>query len=192
MFKRFYSRLVLHFVVLTKSEKTVTRSFRVSEEALKKLQEDSRHQNVSVNTLVNQILLSYTNFDRYASKFNFIKFSSIALRYLLESISGEELIRASYEAGKEVSEPFILAREGSLTLDSVLDYLKDLSIYANFFEYNEVTRDDKKTITLTHTLGPKGSLFIAHYLQPLFERIKINAYFSLTEHTVVIEIKQES
>jgi hypothetical protein len=177
---------------LIKSEKTVTRSFRISELALKILQEDSQRQNVSVNTLVNQILLSYVNFDRYAKKFNFLRFSSIALRYLLESIPDEAIIHVSYNAGKEVSEPFILSKEGVLTLDSILDYLRNLSIYGNLFEYNEVIKDDKKTITLTHTLGPKGSLFIAHYLQPLFERIGVNAYFSLSEHTVLIEIKESS
>jgi hypothetical protein len=61
--------------------------------------------------LVNQILLSYVNFDRYAKKFNFVRFSSIALRYLLESIPDEAIIHVSYNAGKEVSEPFILSKE---------------------------------------------------------------------------------
>jgi len=175
---------------LIRSDRTVTRSFRISELSLKALQEEAQTQNISVNTLVNQIILSYTNFDKYAKKFNFIRLSSLALRYILEAIPDEAVIRASYNAGKEVSEPFILAKHGTLNLETVLEYLRSLSIYANLFEYNEVDKDEKKVITLMHTLGGKGSLFIAHFIQPIFERIGINAYFSLSDHAVVIEIKE--
>lgn len=173
---------------MIESDRTVTRSFRISETSLKVLQEEAQSQNISVNTLVNQIILSYTNFDKYAKKFSFIRLSSIVLRYLLEAMPDEVVIRVSYNAGKEVSEPFILAKHGILNLETALEYLRSLSFYANLFEYNEVDKDEKKIITLMHTLGSKGSLFIGHFIQPIFERIGVNACFSLSDHAVVIGI----
>ncbi|MEN2974229.1 MAG: hypothetical protein ABDH32_01470 [Candidatus Caldarchaeales archaeon] len=170
-------------------EKTVTRSFRISEVVLKILQEDAQRHNVSVNTLVNQIFLSYVNFDRYAEKLGVIKLMTLAFKNLLEAFPEELLIKASYTAGKDISETFIIAKEGSLSIEAVFSYLKTLSKYANFFSYNEVIKEDKIIITLTHSLGSKGSLFIAHYIQPIFERIGVDAYFSLSDHAVTIELK---
>ncbi|MEM3819396.1 MAG: hypothetical protein QXF08_02985 [Nitrososphaerota archaeon] len=175
---------------MTELEKTVTRSFRISEAALKLIQEDAQRHNISVNALVNQILLSYVNFDRYAEKLSVVKLFNLAFRHILSVAPEEQLIRASYNAGKDVSETFILAREGTLSLESVIDYLKTLSRYANLIEYSEVIKEDKYIITLTHTLGSKGSIFIAHYIQPIFERIGVDVYFSLSDHAVVIELKK--
>ncbi|MCS7126139.1 MAG: hypothetical protein NZ929_04430 [Aigarchaeota archaeon] len=187
----FIIQLDVWFVVLMDFEKTVTRSFRISEIALKILQEDARRYKVSVNTLVNQVLLSYVNFDRYAEKLGVIKLMTSAFKHLLDAIPEELLIKASYTAGKDTSETFIIAKEGTLSLEAVIDYLKTLAEYANFFEYSEVVKEDEVIITLTHPLGLKGSLFIAHYIQPIFERIRIDAYYSLSDHAVVIELKKQ-
>ena len=43
--------------------RTATASFRLDESALSALQEDARKQNVSVNTLLNQLVLTYANYD---------------------------------------------------------------------------------------------------------------------------------
>jgi len=43
--------------------KTATASFRLDESALNAIQEDARKQNVSVNTLLNQLVLAYANYD---------------------------------------------------------------------------------------------------------------------------------
>ncbi len=42
------------------ANKTVTRSFRIHESAMSGLQEDSDRFGVSVNTILNQVLLFYT------------------------------------------------------------------------------------------------------------------------------------
>ena len=44
--------------------KTATASFRLDDLALSAIQEDAKKQNVSVNTLLNQLVLTYANFDR--------------------------------------------------------------------------------------------------------------------------------
>ena len=53
--------------------KTVTATFRIEEEAFRDLQEDARRQNVSVNTLVNQMFLAYSHYDRLMKRFHVIK-----------------------------------------------------------------------------------------------------------------------
>ena len=53
---------------VNKPDKTVNRSFRISEKAYKALEEGAVRGKVSLNTFVNQLFLDYAEFDRYASK----------------------------------------------------------------------------------------------------------------------------
>src|SRR2546425_9255802 len=48
--------------------KTVAKSFRVNEKALGALQEEAARQSVSVYTLVNQLLLDYSEFGRFLQR----------------------------------------------------------------------------------------------------------------------------
>ena len=53
--------------------KTVAKSFRVNEKALAALQEEAARQSVSVNTLVNQLLLDYSEFGRFLQRVNALR-----------------------------------------------------------------------------------------------------------------------
>jgi len=50
------------------AEKTVTKSFRISESAFLVIEEEAKKRNISVNTLVNQLFLCYASFDRYLER----------------------------------------------------------------------------------------------------------------------------
>ena len=53
----------------TKSKKTIIRSFRISEESFNVLVEEGALLNVSVNTLVDQIIGVHTSYERFMKKF---------------------------------------------------------------------------------------------------------------------------
>ncbi len=145
---------------LIRSERTMTRSFRIRETSLKALDEDAKKLNVSLNTLVNQLLASYTNFDRLFKRFRVIKVSSASFRRVLEAASQEAISEAGSQSGKNIPKTFILSWKGALSLENALEYLRLLSDYANLFEYSEVPHEGKRAITLSHELGRNGSLFI--------------------------------
>jgi hypothetical protein len=170
------------------SEKTITRTFRISERAFKTLQEDAKRQNVSVNTLVNQVILSYTNFDKFIKKLHMIKISRPTFQRVLDAAHDDAIIEAGQHAGSDVPKFFILAKEGVLSLQTVLGHLKDMADYGNLFEYTETIQDKKRIITLGHELGPKGTLFLAHYVQTVFESIGAHPMFTLGDNSVTIEL----
>ncbi|MEM3807526.1 MAG: hypothetical protein QW413_02855, partial [Nitrososphaerota archaeon] len=68
------------------TDETITRSFRFSEQAFRVIQEDAEKQRISVNTLMNHLIDSYVNFERYSKTMHTIKIPGQLLRYLLEAI----------------------------------------------------------------------------------------------------------
>jgi hypothetical protein len=150
-------------------EKTVTVSLRISEAAFKALQDDAKKQNFSLNTLANQLFISYSDYDRFLKRFRMIKVSFPTFRKILDAAKEEAILEAGKTAGASVPESFILSKMGELSVANALEYLRLSGTYANFYDYSEVSHSGRTTITLTHTLGPNWSLFLAHYVEEIFK-----------------------
>lgn len=169
--------------------KTATASFRLDESALKSLQEDARKQNVSVNTMFNQLLLTYANYDRPMKRFHMLKLPASSFMHLLQAATNETVIEAGNSAGNDVPKTYIRAKWGELTAESVLDYLRTTADHTNLFEYSEVIRGGRISVTLSHDFGVKGSLFLQSYVQAIFELLGKQPRFMQDENAVSFELQ---
>jgi hypothetical protein len=169
--------------------KTATASFRLDESALAVIQEDARKQNVSVNTLLNQLVLTYANYDRPMKRFHMIKLPASTFKHMLKAATNETVIDAGQSTGEDVPKTYIRAKWGELTVENALNYLKTTSDHTSLFEYSEVVRDGKVNVTLSHDFGAKGSLFLQRYVQAIFEPLGKELKFSPDENAVVFELE---
>jgi len=161
----------------------------MNEDAFLALEEEARKRNISLNTLVNQLFLTFANFDRYFQKFGMLKISKVAYRRTLKAVSDQEIVEAAKEVAQNSARVVLLTRYGTLSLAGVLEYLRSLADYAYWFEYSEVLSSERKrVITLTHSLGKKFSLFMIAYSKALFEQIVMNPKLTSTEDSVTITI----
>jgi lambda repressor-like predicted transcriptional regulator len=145
--------------------KTVTATFRIEEVAFRDLQEDAKKQKVSVNTLVNQLFLSYSQYDRLMKRFQIMKIPSSTFKTILDGSTDEAVIAAAKTAGESIAKNFVISKLGSFTLENVLEGFRTSASYINAFEYSEFLAPGKITITLTHNLGAKGTLFLKEWVQ---------------------------
>jgi hypothetical protein len=173
------------------TDKTVTRSFRISQSAFNSLKEDAERKKITVNTLVNQLFLAHRDFDRYYERMGLIKIAATTFNLLLDAASEDGLIEAGKRAGGDIPRTIIVAKYGVLSLQTVEEFLRMMSEYANLFEYNQVDTesDRKRIITLMHRFSNNGSLFLANYVKTLFEGVGVDAKISCSAHSVVIEIQ---
>ena len=169
-------------------EKTVTISFRISESAFKALQSDAKKNNISLNTVANQIFTTYSEYDRFLQKFHMIKVSTPTFKHILNAATKEAIVEAGKAAGSSVPESFILAKIGEINTTRAVDYLRLMGTYANMFDYSEITGPGKNSVTLTHDLGANGSLFLANYAETLFKFAGKNVKISQYENGITIEL----
>ncbi len=170
---------------LPREGKTVAKSFRVNEKALEALQEEAKRQSISVNTLVNQLLLDYSEFGRYLQRVNALKMSRKTLEEILNSVSDDSLVKAAQTAGKSAPVALIASKYGKITVSSVLAYIHDLSAYANLFEYYEKNENERWTVTLMHELGPKWSTFLSYYLGEAFVSAGVQPKSKTSDRAVI-------
>ena len=169
--------------------KTATASFRLDESALAAVQEDAKKQNVSVNTLLNQLVLTYANFDRPMKRFRMIKLPASTFKHMLQAATNETVVEAGHATGEDVPKTYIRARcGGDLTVENALAYLKITADHTNLFEYSEVSRGGRVNVTLSHDYGAKGSLFLQRYVQAIFEPLGRPPKFSADANAVAFEL----
>jgi predicted DNA-binding ribbon-helix-helix protein len=173
---------------LSKREKTVTRSFRISQSAFKALEEDAARRKISLNTLVNQLLLAHANMGKFQDKLGAIRIARPSFTQLLNVCSDEALIEVGRSLALDSSRAQMLAKYGALSLSTVLDYVRTTAAYGGWGEYSEVESQGKLIITLTHNLGRKGSVFMSSILESTFGMVNAHPKLSSSEHSVTIEI----
>lgn len=170
-------------------EKSVTISLRISERAAKALHEDAKMQKVSVNTLANQILLQYADYDRFIRKFHSVKLSTATLKRLIDSTEDAELEAAGRFTGKNVVKAFILAKKGEVSKENAIEALREFASYGGMYEYNDTAnKEGRKILTLAHDLGPKGSIFLQRIVESLFEELADKISVERFDHAITITI----
>ena len=96
--------------------RSVIRSFRVDQAALEIIERDAQEKHISVNTLVNELILAYVNLDRYLDAFPMVKISSVGLGVLLEGVSDEYAKVSARRVAQNVVQSQIMSMRGDLSL----------------------------------------------------------------------------
>ncbi len=174
--------------------KTVTRSFRVDEAVMAALEEESAKRSISVNTLVNQQLLVFANFDRFHSRLDLVKLTGSSLQKLLESASDDKIAEAAVLEALDTPRSIILSKYGQVTFETTVEYIQMLAQFANLFECTISESPEGKVITLFHRFGTKGSLFLAKYVGVLLEQMGYGAKIQTGAHSVdfVVQKKKDA
>jgi hypothetical protein len=177
-------------VIPTKSKKTIIRSFRINEESFNVLEEETALLNVSVNTLVDQIIGVHTSYERFMKKFGMMRTARSTIRRLLEILPEDKVAQAARQHMKEMGKIAIIAKYGELNLTSLLSALFLMMTYGGWGEFLETELSQyRQVVTLTHPMGQNGSIYLSSFVKALFEEIDIEPRITTTDQAVVIEIQ---
>lgn len=168
--------------------KTVPKSFRIDESALKAVEVEAASLNVSPNTLVNQILKQYAEFDRFARKINTVKISSAPFRGILSAADVNQLIEVAKTAGSSIPQAFATAKSGRVSLESLISHIRSLATYAQLFEFSETVDIHGRVLTLIHDFGLNWSIFLVHYITAMFAQIGLSPKIEMSDRSVILTL----
>lgn len=90
---------------------TTTMPFNLEEDVLSKLEEKSQHDGISLDKLVNEILIRY-------AEFGLISIDKLAVMKIFEKMSREEIVELAMRAGKNATMKSVLLLKSKIILDS--------------------------------------------------------------------------
>lgn len=173
---------------LSTKERTVNVSLRISENAYRALQEDSKNRNISLNTFANQIFLAYAEYDRHLRRFGMLKISRPTFAGIINELQDAAASEAGRKAGAEITPSVILSTEGEISAATVCGWMKRIGTYSGLFDYAEITHGGRIAVTLSHNLGAKWSLILACYAEEMYKAASIHIVVKRFPDSVSFEI----
>jgi hypothetical protein len=151
-------------------KKTVTMTFRLDENLITTLRLESARQYISLNTMVNQIIQRFVEWDMYESKLGMVSFLRPVAFELLNQMNKEEVIALATGIGKSATNDAALFMKNKMDLDSFLSWL-EVRVRNSCVEINHNVDENTQTYILKHELGLNYSLFYKTILESIFNEI---------------------
>lgn len=156
---------------MPENKRTVLRSFRLSEEHDRLLEEEARRKGISVNALLANLITKYGEWDRFAERFGVVTLGRQGFRSIFDLMSEEQLTAHGKQVGQESAPDFVRFWFGKLDLGTFLSFLKLFSKYSGAFHYETAVSGHTYTITIHHELGPKYNVVLANYMDQAIRKI---------------------
>ena len=173
--------------------KGITKSFRLDEDTLRKLNEQAKINNTSLNSEINSVLRKYVDWDMLASKVGMIPLARPILSEIFQNImTKEQVIDLADKVSKDVIRETAHFMKGSLTLESFLSWLKTRMEYCS--KVNCVMEDNYNPqikIIFKHDLGENWSIYHKIVLDYIFYHIlrKTNVQIEASDSTLILCLK---
>ncbi len=166
-------------------------SFRIPKVPLDQLRLEAKENQITLNTLVNQIIDSYVNFTSNAPKAGMIPIHKLCLITLLEGYSEEQVKEIAKRFVRAISVQTPLLLRGKYDFEAVLESHRSWLKAAGFqYRYSKDAEKNRHTFIVEHDMGRKFSLLAVEYTKLYFEPVvKKEVESSFTDNTIMIVLE---
>jgi hypothetical protein len=171
---------------------TQTKSFRLDADVLESLEIESARRGTSVNSLTNQILRKWVNFDRFLQDFGTLTLSVHDFIRAINTLDDETLRMLASESGKRFPKDLILFTGQKNDLKTSVKFVETIICdYMRWANYHSTPGDNELVITLRHNYGSKWSLALEAMLTSMFQtNASVIPRFTVTDSMVLMTIQK--
>ncbi|MGI0068947.1 MAG: CopG family ribbon-helix-helix protein [Nitrosopumilaceae archaeon] len=152
------------------AKKTSTITFRLDDEIVKKLRAESGNRQVSINTLVNQALRRFIEWDVLEPVAGFVIINRIVFKQIFSKMKQDEVIDIASQIGKNEVRDIAQFMRGKLDLLSFLSWLKTRMINSSV-QVSHTHQDGFHTFIMKHDIGKNWSIYHKTILELLFHEV---------------------
>ncbi|HMK84205.1 MAG TPA: hypothetical protein VK503_10850 [Candidatus Bathyarchaeia archaeon] len=168
----------------SKSPATTNRTFRLDAEAARLLEKESKERDISINAIVNELIVRDLRRDRDFRGVRIFPTSIQVLRLLTEEPSDDKILEIANKLLNDSVHLELYRRMiGDFTLENVLAAMK------RNYEFVETRHDHKRIIILALYAGRKWSLLNGAIWQGLFKLAGLEVEYSVDENSVKFEFE---
>lgn len=170
---------------------TVTMTFRIEERVMEMLRSETEKSRISINTLVNQILERYTEWDMYERRVGMISIAKPLVSALFERMDEKEILDLARKVGKNSVHDIALFMKSRINLQSFLSWF-EMRIKTSSIEFNHsMPANGKHLYIIKHDLGYNWSLYHKTLLELIFhEMLQKRIEVTITPTTMTLELDE--
>src|SRR5689334_8427699 len=135
------------------SRRSITMTFRIEESTMDLLRTESENREVSINTLVNQILRRYVEWDMYEAKVGMLPIAKPVVSALFGEISKDQIVELAKRVGKNAVHDIALFMKSRMDLPSFLSWF-EMRMKSSSIEFSRNRlANGTNTYVMRHDLG---------------------------------------
>ena len=169
-------------------KKSAIISVRVDADTKNKLEIESEMKNMSLNTLIGQIITEHTSWDRFAEDIGFVFLTKPFLRAILSHVPEKEMITIAVTVCRGALKDATIYMYGELTVDTFIKSL-DSWLAASHIPFRHIKDDDTDKYVIQHELGNVFSNYLVTVINAILNEFKFRIHKQeLTDQSVSFEI----
>lgn len=165
-------------------------TFRIPSSSINQLREESKKKQVSLNTLVNQILKDHLDWHIYAAQARMFPVPRSLFSRIVDKLTDEELSELAVTNAKKDFVDIGLLLRGEFTLSSFLNILENW-LRISSIPYKRETNNGLHNFIIQHDMGRNFSFLIKelyrYILEEMFDR---KSDFTITDNTVIFSYRE--
>lgn len=164
------------------TKKTSTITFRLDESIIQRLRDESKKDQISVNTLVGQALKRYLDWDMYQTKIGFVSVNKPVFVEIFEKMTQKEIVDIATRVGNSAVYDIALFMKGRMDVDSFMSWF-EMRMLNSSVQISHSVEEGHHRLVMKHDLGKNWSLYHKTVLEFIFNNIfkrKIDIEYSKT------------
>lgn len=154
-----------------KKKRTNLTTFRLAEELINELRDEAVSSQVSLNTLVNQVLSRYVNWERHSDKFGLIQLPRPVVREMFYDYDNQRIHDIACNSSSEAVKELVLLKEGSFTIDSFVSMFNEwLRASGIIYRYKKTARGHQYVIQ--HNLNKPFSVYLSSLVMSILDDLQ--------------------
>ena len=168
--------------------KTRTVSFRIPEYILNEIEKEAKTQLISTNSLINQIMLQYTKWDKYEHRMKMFRIPEDGLQYVLTNLDEMEREKAVDIVFNSIRDWTLISKK-KFDIHSCLETLEDYCRMAGIGVEDTISKEGTNSFVIRHNLGRNVSLLVKGIVEKIFwDLVKIRIDAQMTDTTVIARL----
>jgi hypothetical protein len=151
-------------------KKSAVITTRVNEGTKNMLDDEAEMNGTTINTLVNNILIKHTNWDRFAEDIGFVFLAKPFLRSLLDEVSEKTIKLIAVSTCRGAIRDAVLFLKGEMNPDNVVKAF-DLWFNASHIPFRHIRTEKMDRYIIQHGLGKKWSIYIEAVVSTLLNEV---------------------
>ncbi|MDE1861658.1 MAG: hypothetical protein KGI33_01970 [Thaumarchaeota archaeon] len=152
------------------SRKTTTITFRLDDDIIRRLRDESGKRQVSTNTLANQALRRFLEWDIYEPVSGFVMINKPVFTEVFGKMTQEETKRIATKIGKNEVKDIALFMKGRMDLVTFLSWFETRMVNSSV-QVSHTSMDGVHTYVMKHDIGKNWSTYHKTILELIFDEV---------------------
>jgi hypothetical protein len=170
--------------IIASGPKSESITFRLDSNALDNLKKKAKHDKVTLNTLVSQIIADYFDWSLTAVDAGWMVMPKMTVRKAFEMLNQNDILTLADATYQEKKEMFLFMK-GKDDEQSFLSILR-MRAEKSGFHLRELEKDDKTKLIIQHDMGRNYSLYSKTLYETIMHQYRVQVELEATDHTLIM------